>query len=170
MIGQYLLCNSSNFHSQNVIIPNEQRDGWGILFGMHYCSWGKMTLFINIWAYTSIGAYRMFQIVSGMPLRLKFMNICTRRQITMLENSDPKRFANAISDNRFNPEVEYWHRYLFSIEKSTEQIQFENFISQSQVCTRSEIECYCNPSSFLFGHVTNWWISKKISGTLLSVR
>ena len=35
-----------------------------------------------------------------MPLRLKFMNICTRRQITMFENSDPKRFANAISDNR----------------------------------------------------------------------
>ena len=47
----------------------------------------------------------MFQIVSGMPLRLKLVNICTRRQITMLENSDPKRFANAISDNRFNPEV-----------------------------------------------------------------
>ena len=44
----------------------------------------------------------MFQIVSGMPLRLKFRNICTRRQITMLENSDPKRFAKAISDNRVN--------------------------------------------------------------------
>ena len=42
----------------------------------------------------------MFQTVSGMPLRLKFRNICTRRQITMLENSDPKRFAYAISDKR----------------------------------------------------------------------
>ena len=55
-IGQFLLCHSSNFHSQNIIIPKEQRDGWGILFGMHYCLWGKMTLFIIIWAYTSIGA------------------------------------------------------------------------------------------------------------------
>ena len=93
----------------------------------------------------------MFQIVSGMPLRLKFTNICTRRPITMLENSDSKRFGNTISDNRVDstqksnividvcfqlknqPKVEYCHRCLFSIEKSTEQIQFESFISQSQV-------------------------------------
>ena len=116
----------------------------------------------------------MFQIVSGMPLRLKFMNICTRRQITMLENSDPKRFANAISDNRVdstqksNIDIDI----CFQLKNQPNKFNLKVlFLKDKSVQDQKSnvIAILDESSSFLFGHVTNRRISKKkkISGTLL---
>ena len=89
----------------------------------------------------------MFQIVSGMPLGLKFMNICTRSPITMLENSDPKRFGNAISDNR----VDSTQKSNIIIDVCSQLKNHSNKFSlkvlflKVKSITRSEIECHCNP-------------------------
>ena len=88
----------------------------------------------------------MFQIVSGMPLRLKFMNICTRRPITMLENSDPKRFGNAISDNR----VDSTQKSNIVIDVCSQltkpnKLSLKVLFLKVKSITRSEIECHCNP-------------------------
>ena len=103
----------------------------------------------------------MFKIVSGMPLGLKFMNICSRREF------GPKKIRKTpISDNRVdstqksNIDIDFF--FFFSIEKSTEQIQFQSSISQSQVYYKicrnrlvNVIAILDESSSFLFGHVTN---------------
>ena len=89
----------------------------------------------------------MFQIVSGMPLRLKFMSICTSRPITMLENSDPKGFGNAISDNRVdstqksNIVIDVCSKLNNQPNKLSLKVLFLKVTS----ITRSEIECHCNP-------------------------
>ena len=90
----------------------------------------------------------MFQIVSGMPLRLKFMNICTRRQITMLENSDPTRFTNANSDNRVDSTQKSNINMDICFQLKNQPHKFNLkvlFLKVKSTGTRSEIECHCNP-------------------------
>ena len=88
----------------------------------------------------------MFQIVSGMPLRLKLMNICTRRQITMLENSDPTRFTNAISDNRVDSTQKSNINMEICFQLKNQPNKFNLKVLFLKVkSTRSEIECHCNP-------------------------
>ena len=102
----------------------------------------------------------MFQIVSGMPFRLKFMNICTRRQITMLENSDPKRFANAISDNRVdltqrsNIDIDICFQMKNQPNKFNLKVLFHK-VKSVQDQKSNVIAILDESSSFLFGHVTN---------------
>ena len=88
----------------------------------------------------------MFQIVSGMPLRLKFMNICTRNPITMLENSDPKRFGNAISDNRVDSTKK--SNILIDIcsqlKNQPNKFSLKVLFLKVKSTTRSEIECHCH--------------------------
>ena len=102
----------------------------------------------------------MFQTVSCMPLRLKFMNICTRRQITMLAISDPKRFANAVSDNR----VDSTHKSNIDIDicfhlknKPNKFILKVLFLKVKSVQDQKSnvIAILDESSSYLFGHVTN---------------
>ena len=88
----------------------------------------------------------MFQIVSGIPLRLKFMNIYTRRPITMLENSDLKRFGNAISDNlvdstqKSNIVIDV----CFQLKNQPNKFNLKVLFLKVKSITRSEIECHCN--------------------------
>ena len=102
----------------------------------------------------------MFQIVSCMPLRLKFMNICTRRQITMLENLDPKRFANAISDNRVdstqksNIDIDICFHLKNQPNKFNLKVLFLE-VKSVQDQKSNVIAILDESSSFLFGHVTN---------------
>ena len=102
----------------------------------------------------------MFQIVSGMPLKLKFMNICTRRQITMLENSDPTRFANAISDNRVdstqksNINMDICFQLKNQPNKFNLKVLFLK-VKSVQDQKSNVIAILDESSSFLFGHVTN---------------
>ena len=101
----------------------------------------------------------MFQIVSGMPLRLKFMNICTRRQITMLENSDPTRFANAISDNRVDSTQKSNINMDICLQLKNQPNKFNLkvlFLKSSLQDQKSNVIAIVDESSsFLFGHVTN---------------
>ena len=101
----------------------------------------------------------MFQIISGMPLRLRFMNICTRRQITMLENSDRKRFANAISDNRVDSTKSYIDIDIcFQLKNQPNKFNLKVlFLKDKSVQDqKSNIIAILDESSFfLFGHVTN---------------
>ena len=102
----------------------------------------------------------MFQIVSGMPLRLKFMNIRTRRQITMLENSDPKRFANAISDNRVDStqksNIDIDICFQLKIQPNKLNLKFLFLKVKSVQDQKSQVIAILDESSsFLFGHVTN---------------
>ena len=89
----------------------------------------------------------MFQIVSGMPLRLKFMNICTRRPITMLENSDPKRFGNAISYNRVDltQKSKFVIDVCYQLKNKPNKFSLKVLFLKIKSITRSEIECHCNP-------------------------
>ena len=102
----------------------------------------------------------MFQIVSGMPFRLKFMNICTRRQITMLENPDPKTFANAISDNRVdltqksNIDIDICFQLKNQPNKFNLKVLFLK-VKSVQDQKSNVIAILDESSSFLFGHVTN---------------
>ena len=102
----------------------------------------------------------MFQIVSGMPLRLKFMNIFTKRQITMLENSDPKRFANAISDNgvdstqKSNIDIDICFQLKYQPNKFNLKVLFLK-VRSVQDQQSNVIAILDESSPFLFGHVTN---------------
>ena len=102
----------------------------------------------------------MFQIVSGMPLRLKFRNICTRRQITMLENSDPKRFAYAISDKRVdstqksNIDIDICFQLKNQLNKFNLKALFLK-VKSVQDQKSNFIAILDKSSSFLFGLVTN---------------
>ena len=102
----------------------------------------------------------MFQIVSDMPLRLKLMNICTRKQITMLENSDPKRFAYAISDNRVdstqksNIDIDICFQLINQPNKLNLKVLFLK-VKSVQDQKSNVIAILDESSSFLFGHVTN---------------
>ena len=87
----------------------------------------------------------MFQIVSGIPLRLKSMNICTRRPITMLENSDPKRFANAISDNRVDSKSNIVIDVCFQSKNQANKFSLKVLLLKVKSITKLEIECHCNP-------------------------
>ena len=89
----------------------------------------------------------MFQIVSDMPLRLKFMNICTRRPITMLENSDPKRFGNAISDNRVDStqKSNIVIDVCSQLKNQPNKFSLKVLFLKVRSITRSEIECHCSP-------------------------
>ena len=92
----------------------------------------------------------MFQIVSGMPLRLKFMNICTRRQITMLELREfgPKKIRlKPISDNRVdstqksNIDIDI----CFQLKNQPNKFSLKVLFLKVKSITRSEIECHCSP-------------------------
>ena len=85
----------------------------------------------------------MFQIVSGMPLRLKLMNICTRRPITML---DPKRFGNAISDNRVDStqKSNVVIDVCSQLKNQPNKFNLKVLFLKVKSITRSEIECHCN--------------------------
>ena len=89
----------------------------------------------------------MFQIVSGMALRLKFMNTCTRRPITMLDNSDPKRFGNVISDNRVDStqKSNIVIDVCSQLKNQPNKLSLKVLFLKVKSITRSEIECYCNP-------------------------
>ena len=100
----------------------------------------------------------MFQIVSDMPLRLKLMKICTRKQITMLENSDPKRFAYAISDNRVDStqksNIDICFQLINQPNKFILKVLFLK-VKSVQDQKSNGIAILDESSSFLFGHVTN---------------
>ena len=102
----------------------------------------------------------MFQIASDMPLRLKLMNICTRKRITMLENSDPKRFAYAISDNRVvstqksNTDIDICFQLINQPNKFSLKVLFLK-VKSVQDQKSNVIAILDESSSFLFGHVTN---------------
>ena len=85
----------------------------------------------------------MFQIVSGMPLRLRFMNICTRRPITMLENSDP-RFSDAISDNRVDStqKSNIVIDVCSQLKNQPNKFSLKVLFLKVKSITRSEIECH----------------------------
>ena len=88
----------------------------------------------------------MFQIVSGMPLRLKLMNICTRRPITMLENSDLKRFGSAISDNQVDStqKSNIVIDVCSQLKNQPNKFNLKVLFLKVKSITRSEIECHCN--------------------------
>ena len=102
----------------------------------------------------------MFQIVSDMPFRLKLMNICTRKQITMLENSYPKRFAYAISDNRVdstqksNIDIDICFQLINQPNKFNLKVLFLK-VKSVQDQKSNVIVILDESSSFLFRHVTN---------------
>ena len=93
----------------------------------------------------------------------------------MLKNSDPKRFANAISDNRVdstqksNIDIDICVLLINQPNKFNLKVLFLK-VKSVQDQKLNDIAILDESSTFLFGHVTNWGISKKISGTLLSVR
>ena len=89
----------------------------------------------------------MFQIVSGMPFRLKFMSIYTTRPITMLENSDPKRFGNAISDNRVDStqKSNIVIDVCSQLKNQPNKFSLKVLFLKVKSITRSEIECHINP-------------------------
>ena len=88
----------------------------------------------------------MFQIVSGMPVRLKFMNICTRRPITMLENSDPKRFGDTISDNRVDltQKSNIVIDICSQLKNQPNKFSLKVLFLKVKSVTKSEIKCHCN--------------------------
>ena len=102
----------------------------------------------------------MFQIISCMPLRLKFMNICSRRKITMLVNSDLTRFGNAISDNRVdstqksNINVDICFQLKNQPNKFNLKVLFLK-VKSVQDHKSNVLAILDESSSFLFGHVTN---------------
>ena len=82
----------------------------------------------------------MFQIVSGMPLRLQFMNICTRSPIT-------KRFGNAISDNQVDStqKSNIVIDVCSQLKNQPNKFSLKVLFLKVKSIIRSEIEFHCNP-------------------------
>ena len=84
----------------------------------------------------------------------------------MLENSGPKRFANAISDNRVdstqksNIDIDICFQLINQPNKFILKVLFLK-VKSVQDQKSNVIAILDESSSFLFGHVTNWRISKK---------
>ena len=102
----------------------------------------------------------MFQIVSGIPLRLKFMNISTRRQIAMLENLDPTRFADAISDNRVDStqKSNINMDICFQLKNQPNKFNLKVLFLKVKFVQHQKLNVIAildESSSFLSGHVTN---------------
>ena len=101
----------------------------------------------------------MFQIVSSMPLRRKFMNICTRRQITMLERiqtqkDSPMQSAIIDSTQKSNIDKDICFQLKNQPNKFNLKVLFLK-VKSVQDQKSNVIAILDESSSFLFGHVTN---------------